>query len=357
MKQINSYKSTVFIGNDVFDCFKSIINNEFKYVSKIFILVDSNTIQYCLPLFIDNIPALSNAEVLEVDNGEPSKSFEILSGLIEAMASMNADKNTLLINLGGGVVSDLGGLLAALYKRGIIYINVPTSLLAMADASVGGKVAVNVNNIKNIAGVFYPPKYVFINPVFLQTLSEQDYLSGYAEMLKHALLDCNEHWQKLTSCNLFLIENWDELLFKSVNIKNRIVINDPQENNERKLLNLGHTVAHAIEALFLSKQYLLTHGEAVAAGILIEALLNFNRGNLKLDDLNSIKKVVLQLYTKLPVSISDIDTLIAYMQNDKKNENDEISFVLLSEIGNAHINKTASIDEIKAALINYISLT
>jgi 3-dehydroquinate synthase len=356
MQQIDSYKSTVFIGDDTFIYLQEILEKQFAHCSTVFVLVDSNTLNHCLPILINNVPFLANAEILEVESGEESKSFEILSGLIEAMAAMNADRKALLINLGGGVICDLGGMLASLYKRGINYINVPTSLLAMADASVGGKVAINVANIKNIAGVFNPPMYVFVNPVFLQTLNEQEWFSGYAEILKHALIDSKEHWEKLKSMNLFLTENWSDVLFHSISIKNNIVLKDPLENNERKLLNLGHTIGHGIESFMIENNIHITHGEAVAAGILIESYIGLKQGFLNENDFNSIKEVIQKYFVRLTFNVNDIDSIITYLYNDKKNEGEAISFVLLSEIGKAHINKTASIDEIKAALEFYINL-
>lgn len=356
MQQIDSYKSTVFIGDNTFNYLQEILEKQFAHSSTVFILVDSNTLNHCLPVLINNVPFLANAEILEVESGEASKSFEILSGLIEAMATMNADRKALLINLGGGVICDLGGMLASLFKRGIDYINVPTSLLAMADASVGGKVAVNVANVKNIAGVFNPPEYVFVNPVFLQSLNEKEWLSGYAEILKHALIDSKEHWEKLKSKNLFLTENWSEVLFHSISIKNNIVLKDPFENNERKLLNLGHTIAHGIESFMIENNTPVTHGEAVAAGILIESYISLIQGFLNENDFNSIKEVIQKYFEKLPFNVQNTDSIIAYLYNDKKNEGVVISFVLLSEIGKAHINKTASFDEIKAALEFYVNL-
>lgn len=356
MHQIDSYKSKVFIGDNTFNYLQEILDKQFAHCSTFFILVDSNTLNHCLPVLINNVPFLANAEILEVESGEASKSFEILSGLIEAMAIMNADRKALLINLGGGVICDLGGMLASLFKRGIDYINVPTSLLAMADASVGGKVAVNVANVKNIAGVFNPPEYVFVNPVFLQSLNEKEWLSGYAEILKHALIDSKEHWDKLKSKNLFLTENWSEVLFHSISIKNNIVLKDPFENNERKLLNLGHTIAHGIESFMIENNTPVTHGEAVAAGILIESYISLIQGFLNENDFNSIKEVIQKYFEKLAFNVQNTDSILYYLYNDKKNEGEAISFVLLSEIGKAHINKTASIDEIKAALEFYVNL-
>lgn len=356
MQQINSYKSTVFIGDDTFIYLQEILEKQFADSSIVFVLVDSNTLNHCLPVLINNVPFLANAEILEVESGEASKSFEILAGLIEAMSAMNADRKALLINLGGGVICDLGGMLASLYKRGINYINVPTSLLAMADASVGGKVAVNVANIKNIAGVFNPPSFVFVNPVFLQTLNEQEWLSGYAEILKHALIQSKEHWEKLKSKNLFLTDNWSDVLFHSISIKNNIVLNDPFENNERKLLNLGHTIGHGIESFMIENNLYVSHGEAVAAGILIESYISLKQGFLNENDFSSIKEVIQKYFEKLNFKVQNTDSIIAYLYNDKKNEREAISFVLLSEIGNAHINKSASINEIKAALEFYVNL-
>lgn len=356
MWQIDSYKSTIFIGDDIFNYLQEILEKQFAQCSAIFVLVDSNTLNHCLPLLINNVPFLSNVEILEVESGEESKSFDILSGLIQTMAELKADRKSLLINLGGGVVCDLGGMLASLYKRGINYINVPTSLLAMADASVGGKVAVNVSNIKNIAGVFNPPVYVFVNPIFLQTLSEQEWLSGYAEILKHALIHGKEHWEKLKNKNLFFIENWSDVLYHSISIKNNIVLKDPLENNQRKLLNLGHTIGHGIESFMIENKTPVTHGEAVAAGILIESYISFKQGFLKENDFNSIKEVIKNCFKKLAFKVQDTDSIISYLYNDKKNEGKAISFVLLSEIGKAHINKTASIEEIKAALEFYVNL-
>lgn len=356
MIQINSYQSTVFIGEDVFERLDFVIKEDFANATNKIILVDSNTLQYCLPVLINNVPVLANAEILEVESGENSKSFEILSGLIETLAHLNADRNALLINLGGGVISDLGGLLASLYKRGITYINVPTSLLAMVDASVGGKVAINVRSIKNIAGLFNPPQFVFINPIFLQTLEEREWLSGYAEILKHALIDSREHWELLLYNNLFLIENWSDLLVKTISVKNKIVLKDPYEKNERKLLNLGHTIGHGLESLMMENKKPITHGQAIAAGIIIESKIALEQGLLNLYDFISIKETILKHYSIIEYTSNEIDKIISYLYNDKKNEKDIISFVLLSEIGNAYINKTASIQEIKAALEFYTKL-
>jgi 3-dehydroquinate synthase len=356
MQQLDSYNSKIFIGEDIFPHFEKILREQFFQASKVFVLVDSQTLQFCLPVLIKNIPFLNQAEILEVDSGEDSKSFEILSGLIEALAALNTDKNTLLTNLGGGVVCDLGGMLASLYKRGIKYINVPTSLLAMADASIGGKVAVNVGNIKNIAGLFNPPDFIFVNPIFLKTLDEKQFLSGFAEILKHALIDDRSHWIYLQNINLFFCDNWTEILFKSISIKNNIVKNDPHEKNIRKLLNLGHTIGHGIESCMLEKGNFITHGEAVAAGILIESYISLKQGLLNEADFISVKNGITKFYEKIDLKESDIEKIINYLFNDKKNENEEISFVLLSAIGNAHINKTASIEEIKAAIQFYISI-
>ena len=235
---------------------------------KLFILVDEHTQHLCLPL-INAFEELKQAEVITIGAGDIHKNLETLAHVCGALGTRGATRHSLMINLGGGMVTDLGGFAASTFKRGIKYINIPTTLLAMVDASVGGKTGINFNGLKNEIGVFSPAEYVLIETEFLKTLDTQNLLSGYAEMLKHGLISTTRHWAELLNFDMNHIDYkmLQTLVAESVQIKENIVEQDQFEKGIRKALNLGHTVGHAFESLALETNRPVLHGYDVAWGI------------------------------------------------------------------------------------------
>lgn len=355
MKQVKTTNSEVFIGSEVLSSLN--IQLLSSCYSKIFILVDENTLQHCITELITNVELLQGAEIIEINSGEENKTIDICYQIWSTLSYYKADRNSLLINLGGGVITDMGGFIASTYKRGIDFINVPTTLLAQIDASVGGKVGVDLEDLKNMIGVFNEPKGVFVNPNFLKTLDKKQMLSGYAEALKHALISDKEYWDYLKEGMLSDANQWEELISKSVHIKNNIVLADPKEKNQRKILNFGHTIGHAIESFALKGEGLpLLHGEAIAIGIVCESYISYKNTGLSVDELEEIAHTILNFYTPFKIDNVDYNELLELMGNDKKNENNKINFSLLTKIGEAEINKTAEVKTIKESLDYYKSL-
>ena len=273
MKKIKTNNSQIIIGEDVFLELKKTLK-AYQFHKK-FLLVDENSFTHCVSEFIVQTDLTNDIEIIEIESGEENKTLEICQYIWQTFLDFNADRKTLLINLGGGVITDLGGFIASTYKRGIDFINVPTTLLAQIDASVGGKVGIDFNNFKNIIGVFNEPKLVVIYPYFLKTLNKRQMLSGYVEALKHGLIADKLYWKILQTGLLSDANNWEKLIESSIEIKNNIVKNDFEENGERKKLNFGHTIGHAIESHSLKHdKFPLLHGEAIAIGIICEAYLS-----------------------------------------------------------------------------------
>ena len=307
-------------------------NNRF---SKLFILVDVNTNDYCLPRFMAQLETDVAIEIIEIESGEQHKNIETCVGVWNALSELGADRKGLIINLGGGVVTDLGGFVACTFKRGIKYINVPTSLLAMVDASVGGKTGVDLGNLKNQIGVINSGEMVIIDTTFLDTLPQNQLKSGLAEMLKHGLIAERAYWDLLTDLSKLSLDDLDTLIYDSLLIKKEIVSIDPYETNERKYLNFGHTLGHAIESYFLtddSKKELL-HGEAIAIGMVMECFLSTKLLGFSKEDCDEVKLVMHKLYGKVDILVSDHEAIIDLLKYDKKNEHGNINFVLLEKIG------------------------
>ncbi|MEJ6749384.1 MAG: 3-dehydroquinate synthase [Flavobacteriales bacterium] len=313
----------------------SLTSFSFIDYSQIAILVDENTKRDCF----SKLPKLDNSIIIEIKSGEENKNINTCNFIWEQLTKYNFDRNSLLINLGGGVIGDMGGFCASTYKRGIDFIQIPTSLLAMVDASIGGKLGINFNVLKNQIGIFSYPKTVLINPLFLETLPDNQLKSGFAEVVKHALISDRNLWNRLRNTS-FEEQNWEEIIETSIQIKNKIVLSDPLEKGERKKLNFGHTFGHAIESYYLEKGTSILHGEAVFMGILLEIEIS------SLSDLekSEIKKYILSSFS-LPHCPNKSD-LIKYLKNDKKNLVGKISFSLLNEIGNCTIDNLFSEDEL-----------
>tara|TARA_B100001250_G_C19702482_1_gene745416 strand:+ start:42 stop:1031 length:990 start_codon:yes stop_codon:yes gene_type:complete len=303
--------------------------------SKIAILVDENTKQDCL----EKLPKIDNPIIIEIQSGERNKNLNTCEAIWQKLTYHEFDRDSLLINLGGGVIGDIGGFCASNYKRGINFIHIPTTLLAMVDASIGGKLGVNFNNLKNQIGLFRDPSLVIIDPKFLVTLPENELRSGFAEVVKHALISDNTLWEKITKIPFEKLE-WNNIIITSVEIKNRIVLDDPKENGERKKLNFGHTFGHAIESYYLEKQNTILHGEAIFMGMLLETEIS----KLSYIEKNKVKNYILSNFN-LPYTPQKKE-LIKFLKNDKKNQENKINFSLLNRIGNCTIDNLLTEDEL-----------
>jgi len=308
--------------------------------SKLFVLVDSNTHNACLPYFLSSLETTLEIEIIEIDNGEEHKTIDTCVGVWNALSELNADRKSLIINLGGGVVTDLGAFVASTFKRGIQYINVPTSLLAMVDASVGGKTGVDLGVLKNQVGVVNTGAMVLIDTEFLNTLPANELRSGYAEMLKHGLIQNEDYWNELLDLSNLSLDNLDQLIYKSVEIKNAVVTEDPHENGLRKTLNYGHTIGHAIESLFLedSNKTTLLHGEAIAVGMVLATYISNKLLEFPSEKLDIIKSTMIGLFGKVEFHDEDYQHIIALLKFDKKNSHGNINFVLLNNISSPEID-------------------
>ena len=323
-----------------------------QYTS-IFILTDSNTNQHCLPLLDNHFQHAYT--LLTMEAGETNKHLATCEGLWTSLSDQGADRNSLLINLGGGVVTDLGGFVACTYKRGIDFINIPTSLLAMVDASVGGKTGVDLKGLKNQIGIIKEPEFVVIDDAFLQTLQQEEHKSGYAEMLKHGLIADADYFSLLSSKSIDINAQMTDHILHSVSIKSQVVTEDPFEQGLRKILNYGHTLGHAIETHFLehpTKKRLL-HGEAIAIGMVMEAELSCRTTNLTVEERDQIKTVFLSIYDPVRFEESDVIAIKGLLKHDKKNQSDQVRFVLLQAIGKPVIDCLVSEEDINAAFQFY----
>lgn len=323
--------------------------------SKAFILVDSKTSEFCLPNFLANLATEVPVEVIEFEAGEHFKNIETCFEIWSALTELGGDRKSLIINLGGGVVTDLGGFVASTFKRGIEYINVPTTLLAMVDASIGGKNGVDLGNLKNQIGTITTPRAVLIDTNFLATLPQNEMRSGLAEMLKHGLIQDKLYWNKFSDLTVLNTEDLDELIYQSVEIKNKIVTQDPTENGIRKALNFGHTLGHAIESYFLENEnkVSLLHGEAIAVGMVLESYLSKEKKLISEEEYSEIKTVINSIYEILDFTQQDIEQTIELLIHDKKNEFGKVQFALLDGIGAVKIDQNVSNDLIFRAFEDY----
>lgn len=323
--------------------------------SIIFILVDTNTHEHCLSRVLSNLETEAPIEIIEIDAGEAFKNIETCSGVWEALSELNCDRKSLMINVGGGVVTDLGGFVARTFKRGINYINVPTSLLAMVDASVGGKTGVDLGTLKNQIGVISNPKMVLVDPWFLGSLPLEQLRSGYAEMLKHGLIADQDYWKEVSQNRYDDLEGLEKRIHHSIAIKNKVVLKDPQEAHLRKTLNYGHTLGHAIESYFMDQtgRKQLLHGEAIAIGMILAAYLSKEICGLTDEQLQEITHGISSFYDSLNFTGDDIPKIIDLLKYDKKNSHGQIYFVLLERIGHPIVDKKVSNELILDAFYFY----
>jgi len=312
------------------------LNNllEVKAYSKLFLLVDENTHQNCLNVFLGKLDKEHAFEIIEIPSGESYKQIETCSQVWESISELGGDRKSLLINLGGGVVTDLGGFVAATYMRGIEFVNIPTSLLAMVDASVGGKTGVDLGSLKNQVGVFTEPLMVLVDTEYLNSLPGNELRSGLAEMLKHGLICDLNYWEQLSRMDQLDPSVLDELIHRSVEIKNQVITQDPREGGLRKILNFGHTLGHAIESYFLEQpdKTRLLHGEAIAIGMIMEAYLSVHLTGLPYQRLEEIKSVFSNYYKPQHIEQQELESIIELMRFDKKNNSGKVNFALLEDI-------------------------
>ncbi|HLS94426.1 MAG TPA: 3-dehydroquinate synthase [Sphingobacterium sp.] len=324
--------------------------------SQLLILVDRNTNDHCLPILQAALPNLTDYDVIEVDPGEENKNIDFCIGVWKTMLDFGADRKALMINLGGGVVTDMGGFAASTYKRGIDFIQVPTTLLSQVDASVGGKTGIDLDNVKNIIGTFAQPQAVFISSEFLKTLDDRQLRSGFAEVIKHGLIRDRELFLETQTLDLDK-DDLDDIIFRSVSIKNEVVTQDPTEKGLRKILNFGHTIGHAIEGYsMLHDENPLLHGEAIAAGMICEAYLSKAVNGLTEQDLQQVIQAFDSRFERYNFSRDIYGELLLLMQNDKKNESNKVGFALLSEIGKCDYNCYVDEKLITESLDYYLNL-
>ena len=320
----------------------------------LFILTDEKTAQACLPV-IQRYRCLRNARHITVPQGDTNKNLQSLTTIWQYLSENGATRHSLLINLGGGMITDLGGFAAATFKRGIDIINIPTTLLAMVDASVGGKTGINFNGLKNEVGAFCDARYVLLSTTFLKTLDSENLRSGYAEMLKHGLISTTERWAELVNYNLAQpdLAQLQHMVGQSVAVKQDIVAQDPHEHGIRKALNLGHTIGHAFESYAMQQGRPILHGYAVAYGIICELYLSAVKTAFPTDRMRQTVNFIRENYGQMNITCDDYPALLDLMRHDKKNTAGTINFTLLSDIGDIRINQTATEEEIKEALDFY----
>ncbi len=331
--------SPVFFNDLGYQKFNQFLNE--RSFTRIFVLVDSNTHLHCLASFLPKLETSSEIEVLEIDAGEEHKTLDTCSSLWQVLSDMGGDRRSLLVNLGGGVVTDLGGFVAAAFKRGISCVHFPTTLLAMVDAALGGKNGVNLGSLKNQVGVIKKPEMVVADLSFLSTLPPAEMRSGLAEMLKHGLIADEDYWNRLNSLKDLNFADLEDLIKESMIIKENIVEQDPFEKGVRKSLNFGHTLGHAIESFFLetNSSNKLLHGEAVAIGMVLAAYLSSELEGFSEEKRDEIKKSIHSMYGKTGFTKEDQEKIIDLLKFDKKNEGGKINFVLLRKIGEPVIDR------------------
>lgn len=323
--------------------------------SKIFVIVDENTDVCCLPLILDSLQALKFTKVV-IQSGEENKNLLTCSAIWKEMTEQGLDRKALVLNLGGGVIGDMGGFCASTYKRGLRFFQIPTTLLSMVDASVGGKLGIDFEGFKNHIGVFNNPDHVFIHSVFLKTLPKQELRSGYAEIIKHALIADAARWEVLKNKSLEELD-WNAEIQRSVEIKWNVVSQDPTEKGLRKILNFGHTLGHAIETFLLfNPSRKLLHGEAISVGMIMEAFLSKEKGMLSDIEFQEIVAYLISVYGKPEIHTDEIADIVNLTKQDKKNESDKVLFSLLNNIGNCVFDIEISKQEMEKALHSYIRL-
>lgn len=352
IKKVKIDQCTIEIGSLAASSFSELLSTRYSKSRKI-ILVDENVHDACLEYLITQFDELTDAEVMLLPPGEENKVMEVCMQVWYALSEYGIVRSDLVINLGGGVVTDMGGFIASLFKRGLDFIHIPTSLLGMVDASIGGKTGIDLGPYKNQLGVFQHPVAIYIDAAFLGTLPDEEFVSGYAEMLKHALIADKNHWKELTQTHPLDLKEanlFQPLIARSVEIKAAVVNSDFTESGPRKTLNFGHTVGHAIEGFCLQREP-VAHGHAIGIGMIAEAWLSHKKGNISNDQLNEIVTYLAQLYPEIELNDEEIPVVLDLLKHDKKNSSTAIRTVLLTDIGASEFDVNLTEDEVKEALI------
>lgn len=354
LKMLEIAGSPVYLGPDALKELDVQLSSTFSNKPNIFLLADKNTASHCIPVLLNTVPVLQQASQIVIEPGEANKTIQTCENIWSQLAVMGANRHSLLINVGGGVISDLGGFVASTFHRGMSYINIPTTLMAMIDASLGGKTGVDLASLKNLVGLFSHPEAVFVWPGFLKTLPHRYMLSGYAEILKHALIADQAFWRRLTKMPMSLITNWDDLIFHAASIKCKIVNADPLETGHRTLLNFGHTLGHAFETYSLRhNETPLSHGEAVAMGMICEAYISYRLIDFPHAQRDELVKNILLNFDHYEIPIAAIDELVEITIYDKKNRNGNILLTLLKETGKAIESQKCDTALIRESLFRY----
>ena len=322
-----------------------------REATSLFLLTDQKVKRHCLPILKNSLP--KETKIIAIPAGEQRKTLETCGLIWKELTRHNTDRKALLLNLGGGVVGDLGGFSAAVYKRGIPFIQIPTTLLAMVDASLGGKTGVDFEGFKNQIGAFSQPEDVWVYPDFLKTLPEVEILSGFAEVIKHALIADAQAWNILRKKELSN-QNWNDLIPASLAVKEAIVQSDPFEKGERKKLNAGHTLGHALETYLLKKSNPMPHGHCVAAGLVMESSIAVERGFLEEREMFQIEELVYSLYGSIPIQKSEIKNIVKLAAQDKKNEGGKVNLSLIGPIGNCQTDFFATQQELVQGVSYYL---
>ncbi|MBY0486521.1 MAG: 3-dehydroquinate synthase [Flavobacteriaceae bacterium] len=338
MQSIEANGYSIYFNEKGYEVINEIIK-ENNY-SSIFILVDEHTNEYCLPKVLPNLAVEISIEIIEIEAGEGIKNMATCLEIWSILSDLGADRKSLLINLGGGVITDIGGFIASTFKRGIDFVNIPTTLLGMVDASIGGKNGVDLGNLKNQIGVINVPQLLLIDTGFLETLPQKEMRSGLAEMLKHGLIYDKKYWEQFLDLSTLDFNDLDVLIYRSIEIKNEIVKQDPTENGIRKALNFGHTLGHAIESHFLETTTPLLHGEAIAIGMILESYISKEKGLLTNEEFYQIKYVITSIFDEHIFTDNDIKIIQDLLIHDKKNEYGKVQFALINGIGKIIINQS-----------------
>ena len=328
---------------------------QLKSYSNIFVLCDENTEKHCLPLLSPSLPPFY---VLTIESGEKHKKLETCKGLWIQLMQSGADRKSLVINLGGGVIGDMGGFCASTYMRGIDFIQIPTTLLSMVDASVGSKLGIDLEANKNLVGIFNNPKMVWIHTGFLKTLPKQELQSGFAEVIKHALIRDSSLWYEIQDINDISSNNnnWDEIINRSVLIKKDVVEKDPKEDGLRKILNFGHSIGHAVESENLLSKNPLTHGAAVAIGMVCESYISMQKSLLDKETMLTVHNYIKKHYELDAIYVKNRAAILSRLAKDKKNENGKMLFSLITKIGDCSYNIEVSEQEVLDCFDYYVEI-
>lgn len=351
MQSIEANGYSIYFNEKGYNAINDIIVEK-KY-SSLFLLVDEHTNELCLSKFLPQLAVEVPIEIIEIESGEGSKNITTCVEIWTILSDLGADRKSAIINLGGGVITDIGGFIASTFKRGIDFINVPTTLLGMVDASIGGKNGVDLGHLKNQIGVINVPQLLLIDTNFLETLPQKEMRSGLAEMLKHGLIYDKNYWEQFLDLSQLNFDDLDQLIYRSVEIKNEIVNQDPTENGIRKALNFGHTLGHGIESHFLETETPLLHGEAIAIGMILESYISKEKGLLTNEEFHQIKYIITNLYDKHLFTDNDVQAIQDLLIHDKKNEYGKVQFALLNGIGKIIINQSVENELIISSFKDY----